>query len=301
VTRERLRECINRLDAAGREARKTFTVVRRLYNVAGPHHLWHIDGCHKLIHFGLVVHGGIDGFSRSIMFLRYSDDNRKETMMGAFLEGVASFCVPSRVRADHGGENIEVCRFMLERRGLGRSSFITGRSVHNQRIERLWRDSTSNVLNFYKVCFLELEEFRGIDFGRPALRFIIHHLFLPHINADLQRFIASWANHRISSTQGNRTPQQLLLLNQGTAASQPPQQIDEQSYGAEDGEAGAAEEDQQELTTPQVELEPVLVPLGPAKLVDFRSQVPPFALQDARETFLPRIRHACQVLNSLLQ
>ncbi|KAJ1417695.1 hypothetical protein B484DRAFT_466563, partial [Ochromonadaceae sp. CCMP2298] len=125
---------------------------------------------------------------------------------------------------------------MLERRGLRRSSFITGRSVQNQRIERLWRDSTSNVLNFYKVYLLELEELWGIDFRRPAQRFITYHLFLPRINVDLQRFIASWANHRLSSTQENRPPTQLLLLNQGTTALLHPQQIDEPTYGAEDGE-----------------------------------------------------------------
>jgi len=39
-----------------------------------------------------------------------------------------------------GYENSDVALFMLERRGTGRGSHITGKSVHNTRIEQLWRD-----------------------------------------------------------------------------------------------------------------------------------------------------------------
>lgn len=44
------------------------------------------------------------------------------------------------VRSDFGTENVAVCDFMLHARSAVTNPFITGRSVHNQRIERLWLD-----------------------------------------------------------------------------------------------------------------------------------------------------------------
>ena len=37
-------------------------------------------------------------------------------------------------------------------RGIGRKSHITGSSVHNKRIERLWRDTFRCVGQFYILC-----------------------------------------------------------------------------------------------------------------------------------------------------
>lgn len=41
-----------------------------------------------------------------------------------------------KIRTDHGTGNIEVERYMLEKHGVEGNPVITGKSVHNQRIER---------------------------------------------------------------------------------------------------------------------------------------------------------------------
>ena len=62
-----------------------------------------------------------------IVYLHCATNNRARTVFSCFLEAVQNYGLPSRIRSDRGGENVQVATFML-------------RSVHNSRIERLWRD-----------------------------------------------------------------------------------------------------------------------------------------------------------------
>ena len=57
------------------------------------------------------------------------------------------FGLPSRVRCDKGGENVDVLSFMLSHPlcGPNRGSVLVGRSVHNQKVERMWRDIFQGV------------------------------------------------------------------------------------------------------------------------------------------------------------
>ena len=210
VQRYRVRESLMRVDPRGVRLRFRQVLHHRQYNVCMPNSLWHIDGYHRLIRWRIVIHGGIDGYSRLPVYLEASTNNRASTVLHCFTRAVQHYGLPSRVRCDRGRENVGVSQFMLSHpeRGPGRQSCITGRSVHNQRIERLWRDVFMGCISLFYDLFYQMEEEGMLDPSNEIDLFALHHIFVPRINQHLDRFRDFYIHHRLRSA-GNRSPIQL--------------------------------------------------------------------------------------------
>lgn len=208
ISRSKLRASIHQVDHENTQLRLSHVVKHRQYSVESPNSLWHIDGHHKLIRWRFVVHGAIDGFSRMIPYVSCCANNCASTVLGLFQGGVSKFGLPDRVRSDHGGENIDVWRYMLETHNCDPACVLTGSSTHNERIERLWRDVHHSLLHFADL-FRDLESEEILDTLNDVDMYCLHYIFLPRLKKCVHDFQESWNNHRLS-TEGNMTPYQLF-------------------------------------------------------------------------------------------
>ena len=209
VPRSQLRASIHEVDHERTVCRRSNVIKRCTYSVPAPNAMWHVDGNHKLIRWRLVVHAGVDGFSRTIVYIVCANNNKATTVLSAFMGGVSRFGVPECVRSDHGGENVDVWRYMLDAHPNNESCVLTGSSTHNERIERMWRDVYRCVSSQFAEIFRSLESGSILDPLNEVDIFCLHFTFLPRINKLLREFQESWNSHGLS-TEGHHTPYQLF-------------------------------------------------------------------------------------------
>lgn len=144
-----------------------------------------------------------------IVYIKCSSNNKASTVYNLFVQAVRRFSLPSRVRSDQGQENRLVALHMIRHCGIERRSMIVGSSVHNQRIERLWRDLFQSTLRLYYRLFYYLEARGALDPIDPLDLYSLHYVYLPRINRSLAQFEEGWNHHGIR-TAAHMSPHQLF-------------------------------------------------------------------------------------------
>ncbi|XP_039620825.1 uncharacterized protein LOC120536499 isoform X2 [Polypterus senegalus] len=186
VQSKRRRRSLMRTEPLSTAGRRAEVIQRRSHRVVSPNRLWHMDSHVKLIRWRFTVPGCIDGVLRLILYLNCALDNKSFRVLEVFCKAVMKYSLPPRVRSDHRGE----------------------KSVRNQRIERLWKDVLSQVIEpFYKE-FYEMEDLLILNADNNVHIACLHLVYRNEINTRLELFRNGWNMRRIR-TEGNQTPEQI--------------------------------------------------------------------------------------------
>lgn len=213
VKRATVMKILRELDPEGVDSRKRKRLRRRTYEAKGPNFVWHIDGYDKLKPYGFCVHGGIDGFSRRLIWLEVGPTNKNPEVIAKFyLDAVKQVGgLPRKIRSDDGTENsmVEAIHTFLrssqsdEDAGVG--CFLIGRSTANQRIEAYWshlvKDGPGWWINFFK----DLSDLGLFNSSDPVHVDCIRFCFMSLLRSELYQVAELWNQHNISSSKFGNT------------------------------------------------------------------------------------------------
>ena len=187
-----------RVDPDGVKCRRHRTIVRRIYEVAGPLDVCHMDGNDKLKRFGFPIHGCIDGFSRKLLWLTASTTNNDPLVIANHYLGCISRLgmVPRLLRMDLGTENVyceELQVFFIKKS----DSFLYAASTHNQRIETFWSRLKKFKLSWWIDFFDDMIRSRIHKPACPLHKEVLIFSFMPVIQSQLNECVRIWNTRRI--------------------------------------------------------------------------------------------------------
>ena len=87
---------------------------------------------------------------------------------------------------------------------------VTGKSTHNQRIERLWRDVSEGCLRLFYQLFWHLKTCQLLDPDNEVHLCCLHYVYIPMINKHLSIWKDDWVHHPLR-TEHNKSPMQLWV------------------------------------------------------------------------------------------
>ena len=204
VPRNIVASLLKEMDPEGVEFRKARRLKRRQYNNPGPNYAWHIDGYDKVKPWGFDIHGGIDGFSRKLLWLKVGRSNKSpDNIAYMYLNSIIEVggC-PVELVTDLGTENAIVAAIQSYFRDNPDAHRYVP-SPRNQRIESWWSILSKTRTIWWRNFFSDLE-FQGIlDLSDELNKECLWYTFSGLIRKELDHLKEHWNTHRIRKSRHN--------------------------------------------------------------------------------------------------
>ena len=204
VSRNIVASLLKELDPEGAEFRKARRLKRRQYSNPGPNYTWHIDGYDKAKPWGFSIHGGIDGFSRKLIWLQVSRSNKSpDSIARMYLSGVVKVggC-PVELVTDLGTENAIVAAIQSYFRDSPDAHRYVP-SPRNRRIESWWSILSKTRFIWWRNFFTDLEFQRILDLSDELSKECLWYIFSGLIQRELDDVVEHWNTHRIRKSRHN--------------------------------------------------------------------------------------------------
>ena len=125
------------------------------------------------------------------------------------------------------------------------------RSRDNTRSERLWVDMTRGVGSKWSIFFWQLEDSGELDPSNQHHLWLIHAIFLPHINYDLTVWAGTWNLHKMHiKGERTRSPYDMFVFGVIQHGIQP---LEEEDEDAEERETDLDVVDEEEADNVDVD------------------------------------------------
>ena len=99
---------------------------------------------------------------------------------------------------------------MLDKFGPENVPHLTSLSVHNQRIEQLWKCAVTYIAQRYRDVFEFMESIGILDPLNECELLVVHLVYQPQLDKALKDFISFWNNHKLR-TEEALTPMQIWM------------------------------------------------------------------------------------------
>ena len=173
-------------------------IERRLYETLGPHDVYHNDGNGKLKKWGFCIQGGVDGFSRKLLWLKVATTNNDPLVIATFyLQHIKTYkVVPNLIRMDRGSENIFCDDLQVFFTGY-QTSVQYAASTRNQRIEAYWSRLKKFRLSWWISLFKDMEKKRLYKSDLDTHVEVLIYTFLPIIQREFNEFSRTWNSRHV--------------------------------------------------------------------------------------------------------